>query len=156
MSELYHHGIKGQRWGVRRYQNEDGTYTAEGKAWRQKQQERINKYSHGTNNFRSAKREVTRRAGIRNVAASGSIPAGLLTGATIGGIVGGPAGASVGMAVGYGTGFLITAGYSIVNSFKTQKMLNEMQDYAESSKKYADQIISQTGDMQVSDIINKK
>lgn len=23
--ELYHHGIKGQRWGVRRYQNKDGS-----------------------------------------------------------------------------------------------------------------------------------
>ena len=30
-SELYHHGIKGQRWGIRRYQNEDGTRTPEGK-----------------------------------------------------------------------------------------------------------------------------
>lgn len=29
--ELYHYGIKGQRWGVRRFQNEDGTYTAEGR-----------------------------------------------------------------------------------------------------------------------------
>lgn len=29
--ELYHHGIKGQRWGIRRYQNEDGSLTALGK-----------------------------------------------------------------------------------------------------------------------------
>lgn len=29
--ELSHHGVKGQHWGVRRYQNEDGTYTAAGK-----------------------------------------------------------------------------------------------------------------------------
>lgn len=29
--ELYHHGIKGQRWGVRRYQNKDGTLTPAGK-----------------------------------------------------------------------------------------------------------------------------
>lgn len=29
--ELYHHGIKGQRWGVRRYQNEDGSLTSEGR-----------------------------------------------------------------------------------------------------------------------------
>ena len=31
-AELYHHGIKGQKWGIRRYQNEDGTLTAAGKA----------------------------------------------------------------------------------------------------------------------------
>ena len=30
-SYLVHFGIKGQRWGIRRYQNEDGTWTAEGK-----------------------------------------------------------------------------------------------------------------------------
>lgn len=29
---LAHHGIKGQKWGVRRYQNSDGTLTAEGRA----------------------------------------------------------------------------------------------------------------------------
>ncbi len=33
-NKLYHHGIKGQKWGVRRFQNEDGTYTADGKARR--------------------------------------------------------------------------------------------------------------------------
>ena len=30
-SYLQHHGIKGQKWGVRRYQNENGSLTAEGK-----------------------------------------------------------------------------------------------------------------------------
>ena len=31
-SYLYHHGIIGQRWGLRRYQNEDGTLTDAGQA----------------------------------------------------------------------------------------------------------------------------
>lgn len=30
-NHLEHHGIKGQQWGVRRYQNPDGTLTAEGR-----------------------------------------------------------------------------------------------------------------------------
>lgn len=31
MSELYHYGIKGMRWGVRRWQNKDGSLTSAGK-----------------------------------------------------------------------------------------------------------------------------
>lgn len=34
--ELYHHGILGQKWGVRRYQNDDGTWTIAGKERRRK------------------------------------------------------------------------------------------------------------------------
>lgn len=32
MSELYHYGVKGMHWGVRRYQNADGSLTAAGRA----------------------------------------------------------------------------------------------------------------------------
>ena len=31
MNELYHHGVKGMKWGVRRYQNSDGSLTSKGK-----------------------------------------------------------------------------------------------------------------------------
>lgn len=30
MNEIYHHGIKGQKWGVRRYQFADGSVTPAG------------------------------------------------------------------------------------------------------------------------------
>lgn len=30
-SELYHYGIEGQKWGIRRFQNEDGSLTAQGR-----------------------------------------------------------------------------------------------------------------------------
>lgn len=37
VNELYHHGVKGQKWGVRRYQNPDGSLTAAGKKKREYQ-----------------------------------------------------------------------------------------------------------------------
>ena len=33
--ELYHYGVKGMKWGIRRYQNEDGTLTSLGKTRRE-------------------------------------------------------------------------------------------------------------------------
>ena len=30
-NELYHYGVKGMQWGVRRYRNEDGSLTSAGK-----------------------------------------------------------------------------------------------------------------------------
>ena len=31
LSYLAHHGVEGQKWGVRRYQNADGSLTPEGR-----------------------------------------------------------------------------------------------------------------------------
>lgn len=41
--ELYHHGIKGQKWGVRRYQNADGSLTAAGSRRYNKIEKKYNK-----------------------------------------------------------------------------------------------------------------
>ena len=30
-NDIYHHGIKGQKWGIRRFQNPDGSLTPEGR-----------------------------------------------------------------------------------------------------------------------------
>ena len=35
MNELMHYGVKGMKWGVRRYQNKDGTLTSAGKLRKQ-------------------------------------------------------------------------------------------------------------------------
>lgn len=42
-NEFYHHGIKGMHWGVRRFQNPDGTLTAAGKARRKNGDDQTNK-----------------------------------------------------------------------------------------------------------------
>ena len=42
---LCHHGIQGMHWGVRRYQNKDGSLTKAGKRHRQKEYYKAFKYS---------------------------------------------------------------------------------------------------------------
>jgi RimJ/RimL family protein N-acetyltransferase len=44
-SELFHYGVKGMHWGIRRYQNADGTLTAEGKEHNRYRKQTINAYS---------------------------------------------------------------------------------------------------------------
>lgn len=43
MQELYHYGIPGQKWGVRRFQNPDGTLKEKGMKRYEKLNKRINK-----------------------------------------------------------------------------------------------------------------
>lgn len=55
MSELYHHGIKGQKWGVRRYQNKDGSLTVAGRKRRNEfsdtEKSVVNKLSNSYSKF---------------------------------------------------------------------------------------------------------
>jgi GNAT superfamily N-acetyltransferase len=41
-SELFHYGVKGMHWGVRRYQNQDGSLTLEGKKRNRYRRQAIN------------------------------------------------------------------------------------------------------------------
>lgn len=52
---LEHHGILGMKWGVRRYQNKDGSLTAAGKARLDKTESKINKL-YDWSNKRSRKK----------------------------------------------------------------------------------------------------
>lgn len=40
-TELYHHGTKGMKWGIRRYQNKDGSLTALGKKRRASEEDQL-------------------------------------------------------------------------------------------------------------------
>ena len=54
--ELYHYGIKEQRWGVRRYQNKDGSRTPEGK-----QREADKRHAKRAEHYRQLKEELSKQ-----------------------------------------------------------------------------------------------
>lgn len=81
-AELYHHGVKGQKWGVRRYQNADGSLTPAGKKRAAKLSEKLEnarevtktRYSFanaGAYMARTAEtkreRNLNKQAGIKNM-----------------------------------------------------------------------------------------
>lgn len=65
---IAHHGIKGQKWGVRRYQNPDGSLTDAGRARYQKKAERYRRsaelYRDDAQRWRNGRRFSTVGSGV--------------------------------------------------------------------------------------------
>ena len=61
-SELYHHGILGMKWGQRRFQNPDGTYTEEGKRRR-----RSDSYSEDHKRYAANKRKSIEQLSTKEI-----------------------------------------------------------------------------------------
>lgn len=147
---LEHHGIKGQKWGVRRFENEDGTLTEAGKA-RYSEAKRIasSGYVTGSTKFKNAIRR-----GVKGGAA-GTAVAGMATfdsGATvtdtlytsIGGKQKGPKVSSYhipgkganfqGMALGFVAGFAGTAIGSVIKDTVHNKRVSNAEKFIEQYK----------------------
>ena len=60
MDELQHHGIKGQKWGVRRFQNADGSLTTAGKRRASATKKRTDAKNRGTLTNAQLKQKIER------------------------------------------------------------------------------------------------
>lgn len=56
-AELYHYGIKGMKWGVRRFQNKDGTLTEAGKKHKEIY-DPVNQFNESQNKYYQAKKQT--------------------------------------------------------------------------------------------------
>lgn len=146
MSELYaiitndnhleHHGIKGQKWGVRRYQNPDGSLTEEGKKRAHRDEyEKENPTLRGLRTASTNLKKASIATGVAGAAAVGASVAGII-------LSGGTASIPIGLLYAAGGNLLgeaAAAGLARIplNSIRNTKMKNRgISDYqVDKSKK---------------------
>lgn len=63
--ELYHHGIKGQRWGIRRFQNKDGSLTNAGKKRRARLEAELSQLKGKKTSSKSTTKSKTEEAAAK-------------------------------------------------------------------------------------------
>lgn len=115
-TDLRHSGVKGMHWGVRRYQNPDGSLTAEG-------------YQHYGINMDGSRYRVSRRQPwAKNTVKSAKkgFAVGLGAGAAVGFAVGGPTGAAVGALVGHFTGSTVGSIAGAIDTSRKRKKINKL------------------------------
>lgn len=79
-NRLYHAGVKGQKWGRRRYQNPDGTLTPEGKKRYSSKSGKKETSNNSSDSEPSAKPKTSKTKTRKALEIGSSVCAGLLSG----------------------------------------------------------------------------
>lgn len=130
---LAHHGVKGQKWGVRRYQNIDGTLTSEGKKRASEGMPGVQKTLQEGHSIAYRKRFF---AGLKGaVAGVGTLGGATGIGAGIGSLFG-PEGTAIGAGVGYLSGAVASIPVTYLTTKKSSVGASVIEDeYRMAAKK---------------------
>lgn len=124
---LYHSGVLGQKWGIRRYQNEDGTLTALGK---QRYAKDSNYSKHQQKQLRSMQDNI-RKSRIKNAAITVAGTTAVAAALTATGMIG------VATLITASTASTISATTGVVNETKKLRSLQQKIENGNEAIKYA-------------------
>jgi len=132
-NSLEHHGIKGQKWGVRRYQNSDGSLTSEGRIRYGDTLDQYNDHRRSEDDLNTAIKREKRSIALRTVGNNAAAATILSAGASVAALTNPAAGIAFAA-----TSQLLGAGIGAANVISAASKFKKLDDLKEAGLLHSD------------------